>query len=137
MKFRSGKKLFWGCCFLGLLAGCSSPEYPRVRWEGNVTLRGKPIPADALGEILVVSQDAGQSSLAVKSRIENGHYVLENVPVGKVVVQFSLYRERPAKNKTDAERGIRDVENLLPTSFANHLAMEAREDELAKDFDIR
>ena len=137
MKFYPGQYVLGIGCLLGLLLGCSSSEYPSVRWEGNVTLQGKPIPSDATAEILVVSQDAARSSLAVKSKIEEGHYVLNQVPVGDVVVQFSIYRERPAKNKRDAERGIRDVENLLPASFSNHLSGQASENDSQKDFDIR
>lgn len=122
-------------CILIAASGCGPKKHPTVRWEGDVTLDGKPIPAEAKAEIHVQLSSAKERSVGASTKINNGHYALD-VPQGQVNVKFSIYIEKPAARQSDRERGIMDVENLVPNWMQSGLKEAAGSENLAKNFDL-
>ncbi|MDO4582852.1 MAG: hypothetical protein Q4D62_02000 [Planctomycetia bacterium] len=120
-------------CLLGV--GCGSPKLPVVTWEGEVTLSGKPIPAGAIAEISVYTASGEGISQGTRGEIVNGHYLLEDVPVGDVRVSFNIVERIPSKNPQDVGRGITICQSLLSEDF-QPLEEKAIKSEKGKNFDL-
>ncbi|MDO4575229.1 MAG: hypothetical protein Q4D98_08450 [Planctomycetia bacterium] len=124
----------WGMVCV-LAVGCGEEKLPVVTWEGDVTLSGKPIPKGATAVITVYTALGEGISQGTQGEIVNGHYLLKDVPVGDVWVDFNIVRRTPSQNTQDAGRGIMNCESLLPENF-QPLREKAEKSEREKHFNL-
>ena len=125
--------LVMGVC----IAGCSgsSSDFPKVQWEGEVTINQQPIPQDATGWI-IVSPTSGEQAPATRALIENGHYRLDAVPKGKVNVSFSIARQT-GRIVNDGVNSVPEEVDLVPPSLMSGIDIIAEESNYKQNFDLK
>ena len=123
---------------LAVVVGCGSgaKKGPTVKWSGTVTIEGQPLPSNAQGQIVVQSANATGASRGDQADIVNGSYSLQSVPKGEVTVSFNIYTTAPAKNQSDAERGLEDTTNIVPDRWLQGVVDTADKNDSAKNFDL-
>ncbi|MBQ6616997.1 MAG: hypothetical protein IJH67_11590 [Thermoguttaceae bacterium] len=123
---------------LAVVVGCGSgaKKGPTVKWSGTVTIEGQPLPSNAQGQIVVQSNNATGASRGDQADIVNGSYSLQSVPKGEVTVSFNIYTTAPAKNQSDAERGLEDTTNIVPDRWLQGVVDTADKNDSAKNFDL-
>ena len=121
-----------------VVLGCGGKpsKGPTVKWSGTVTIEGQPIPGNAQGQIIVNSNSATGASRGDQAEIVNGSYTLNNVPKGEVMVSFDIYTTAPAKDPSDAERGVMDTTSIVPERWTQGVADTADKNDSAKNFDL-
>ena len=123
---------------LAVVVGCGSgaKKGSTVKWSGTVTIEGQPLPSNAQGQIVVQSNNATGASRGDQADIVNGSYSLQRVPKGDVTVSFNIYTTAPAKNQSDAERGLEDTTNIVPERWLQGVVDTADKNDSAKNFDL-
>ena len=127
-------------CLMALGCGKSGSEFPVARLEGTVTINGRPLPADAEGWVQFMPSGGGGQASPARSQIVDGRYLAENVPLGKILVIFTVTRltgrmvveDNVPGGTPDPER-----ENLVPESCRQGIPLEISGDEEKRDFDLQ
>ncbi len=116
------------------LCGCGVGGTPSAHLSGDVTIDGKPVPADAIASLSFVPTKGGE---AVAVSIVDGHYDSPQSPQGKVSVLFSISKPfGPEKVSERTGEKYRDVMNLVPPEHAAGIAIEVQGDNSNQDFDL-
>ncbi len=131
-------------CFVGLLAltlagGCrSSQTAPVAKLEGNVTIGGKPLPADAEGSLAFVPAARGEAPPA-KALLVGGHYKADNVPVGSVQVTFDITRKtgKMLMSPNDPVHQSPELINLVPEAARSGMQIEVKGNNSQQNFDLK
>ena len=127
-------------CLMLLGCGKSGSKLPVARLEGVVTINGQPLPADAEGWVQFMPTGGGGQASPARSQIVDGRYVAENVPLGKILVLFTITRLTGRMVVEDnAPGGTPDPEreNLVPESCRQGIPLEIGGDEPQRDFDLQ
>jgi hypothetical protein len=115
--------------------GCGTTNGGATRLQGQVTLNGKPLPADAKAFVTFVPE--GNPGKAVSVPVTNGNYDSPDTPVGKVNVQFEISREvGPTKTSERTGQSYREMENLVPGKYSTGLPLEVTGDNSTQNFDL-
>ena len=122
------------CLTFLLLSGCGKPT---VTWQGEVTLGGQPLPANAVEAVIQARPLDKNAALAVQTTIQNGKYVLKNVPKGAVLVQFIITVET-GKTKTDSvyKTTYSEQKNIVPADKRKGIKMTADKNNSSLNFDL-
>jgi hypothetical protein len=124
---------------LALAAGCGHAPHTEsiVKLEGNVTIGGKPLPADAEGSI-VFSPTARGEAPPVQAKIVAGHYKVENAPKGQVQATFNITRltGKMIKNAADDVHPMAERINLVPEAARTGKSFAVQGDNLQMNFDL-
>ena len=131
-------------CFVGLLAltlagSCrSSQTAPVAKLEGNVTIGGKPLPADAEGSLAFMPAARGEAP-AVRATLAGGHYKADKVPVGSVQVTFDIMRKTGKMITTPGDNVHQSPEliNLVPEAARSGMQIEVKGDNSQQNFDLK
>ena len=123
-----------------VLAGCGSSNRsePIVRLQGNVTVNGQPLPADAVGSVIFMPRVPGQAP-ATEARIEGGHYQTDNAPRGDITALFHINRAtgKMIKDTPNDEHPHPEQENLVPEKLRAGIRTNVTGDNPHQDFDLR
>jgi hypothetical protein len=114
-----------------LLGGCSSHKipYPHTNVGGMVSLDGLPIPR---GMIVFTSSDPKYGQPIV-SPIVRGRYIIDNVPLGDVLVIFNAFQK--PESSVAGDRATPSIEiNLIPPKYASGLWIKVTEKSSQIDF---
>lgn len=116
---------------LVVLTACGEkgPDYPAVNLEGVVTVKGEPVPK---GRITFTPQEAGRGP-GTGGDIVDGKYIAQNVPVGKVLVQFQANKETGKIVKV-AGADLPESLNIVPTENRSGVYIEVAAGDTKKDF---
>lgn len=119
---------------LFLMLGCDVSSVPTAHLAGSVTIKGKPVPADAKAALSFQPLGGGES---VSVPITSGRYDSPNTPQGSVSVKF--YISRPVGPEKVSERTggkYQDIANLVPPEHAAGITIEVSGDNLNQDFEL-
>jgi hypothetical protein len=111
---------------LALVLGCGGAA-DTVRLQGQVTLDGQPLPADAEGSISFQPLKGDQSRAAV-AKIIDGQYDAPRAPSGRVKATISLVK--PTGKMLDNGRGdpSPEYQSLIPADYGNVFDLELSDD---------
>jgi hypothetical protein len=134
-------RLGWLILLAVLAAGCGKPgpSYPSARWEGTVTLQGKPIPAEAEAYVQFFPNGGGGQAPPASVPIMQGRYRAERVPLGKVTVVFNITRLTGRMVREDNAPGATpyaEREILVPPSLRAGIPAEVTGDQ-QRDFNLQ
>ena len=127
----SSRSTLLGLMTLLAIVGCSGRGYPTARLEGRVTVSGQPVER---GNITFTPLQADRGSGAAAT-IESGRYVAQNVPQGKVRVDFHAVKPT---GRTVLHMGKPQPVNvnIIPDKYAAGLEFEVNGKEVHKDFNL-
>lgn len=108
---------------------------PTARLRGAVTLKGGPIPADADARIRFDPAEIGDARPA-SAIIGDGKYDVEDAPVGKVRVTFSI-NQPTGEVKGEGDRQERTEKSLVPESFRGGQEIQVDGDNSNLNFDLK
>jgi hypothetical protein len=125
---------------LVLTAGCgpSARTEPVAKLEGNVTIGGKPLPADAEGTVIFMPAARGEAPPA-QAKLAVGHYKAENVPKGQVLATFHISRltGKMLKTSPDDIHPTPERVDLIPESLRAGVKVEVQGNNPHRDFDLK
>ncbi len=132
---------FFSCAtLLMLVAGCGSTgrTEPVATLEGNVTIGGKPLPADAEGTVIFMPATRGEAP-PVRAKIVAGHYKAEKVPKGQVTATFQISRltGKMLKTSPDDIHPTPERIDLVPEASRAGVKFEVQGDNPHQDFDLK
>jgi hypothetical protein len=123
-----------------LLSGCGARARtePVARLEGNVTVAGQPLPADAEGSVIFMPTATGEAPPA-QAVIKAGHYRAEKVPVGQVLAAFHIARPtgKLLKDSPTDPHPTPERLDLVPPGSRSGLKIEVQGDKPHQDFDLK
>lgn len=122
------------CAYIVAMAGCSfDPGYPSTTISGIVTVDGQPVPK---GYITFSPAIQGQGPV-VGSKISEGKYLCEQVPLGKHQVTF-VAQAKEMKAMTEVATGQQHEvpKNLLPPKYRSGVETEVTADSKVLDFPL-
>jgi hypothetical protein len=115
--------------------GCSGSGPPTAHLKGSVTIDGKEVPADSIGNVSfnVITKGQGRSAAV---RIIDGKYDSPMTPMGKVKVFFNI--QQPTGQSAKEENGIPYpiYRNLVPKKYEPGLELEVTGDDTRHDFSL-
>jgi hypothetical protein len=119
---------------LALIVGCNGAA-DTAHLQGQVTLDGKPLPADAEGSISFQPLQGDQSRATVV-KIIDGRYDAPGAPPGQVKATISLVK--PTGKMLDNGRGqpSPEYESLIPADYGNAFDLEVSGDKADQHFDL-
>ena len=133
--FRTGSFLL-----LLVVAGCGSPSRsePVARLQGNVTINGRPLPADAAGSVTFKSRERGQAPPAT-AKIKDGHYQTDRAPLGDVTAIFHINRPtgKIVKDSPTDAHPHPELQDLVPEDLHDGVPANVTGDNPHLDFDLR
>jgi len=116
------------------LSGCGSQTPPPVPVSGVVTLRGKPLPADAQAFISFTPAAAGMPSAS--AAVTSGSYACPQTPQGQVTAFFEITKPLGPPRKSDRTGELyQETQSLVPARYASGLPVTI-EGPTTKDFDL-
>jgi hypothetical protein len=117
-----------------LMSGCGESSAPTAHLAGTVTIKGKPVPADAEAALSFQPLGGGES---VSVPIKNGRYDSPKTPEGSVSVKFYISRPvGPVKTSERTGQEYQDIANLVPPEHAAGMAIEVSGDNMNQDFQL-
>jgi len=122
-----------------LAGGCrSSQSSPVAKLEGNVTIGGKPLPADAEGSLAFMPAARGEARPA-RATLAGGHYKADDVPVGLVQVTFNITRKtgKMLMGPNDPVHQSPERIDLVPEAARSGMQIEVKGDNPHQDFDLK
>ena len=115
------------------LSGCSSRTPPPVPVSGTVTLRGKPLPADAQAFVSFAPVAGGPS---VSAAVTSGSYASPHTPQGPLMAFFEITKPLGPRRKSDRTGEFyQETQSLVPARYASGLPVTI-EGPTTKDFDL-
>jgi hypothetical protein len=133
--------LQWGIMAVAALVlslgtiGCGGGSGSGAHLQGTVTIGGKPLPADATGNVFFAPATPGKEK-AVSADIVNGKYDCPHAPVGAVKVTFNIVQPTGPEYTTDRGVKTRDMKNLLPPSASAGVDLQVSGDNAEQNFDL-
>ncbi|QDU57093.1 hypothetical protein [Aeoliella mucimassa] len=121
-------------CLLTILVGCGGGSGETAHLEGQVTIHGQALPADATGELTFQPVDGGKT---VKAEIIDSKYDCPKSPTGEVIVKFFITSPSGPKriNQRTGEE-YQEKANLVPAGSAPGVSITVTEDDPSLDFDL-
>jgi hypothetical protein len=102
--------------------------------SGTVTLRGKPLPADATAFISLTPAAAGVP--AASAAIVGGRYDCPRTPQGQVSAVFEITKPLGPPRRSDRTGEVyQETQSLVPARYASGLPLTI-EGPMTKDFDL-
>ncbi|TWT35928.1 hypothetical protein KOR34_08250 [Posidoniimonas corsicana] len=120
---------------VGLAVGCGGGGGKTAKVAGQVTIGGKPLPADAQGTVSFAKADDIEATPAV-APIQNGRYEAANAPTGTVQVVFDIYTEGPPKVSQRTGEEYRERTSLVPAQQAAGQQVTIDGDNESLDFNL-
>ena len=119
-----------GCC---LLSGCRAGkgEYPAARLQGAVTVDGKRVEQ---GTIQFVPQHL-ESGPITQAVIQNGAYVAEAVPLGKMRVVIHA-KKKTGRLITGYSTPYPEIINIVPAKYRQGIELDVSGDNPELDFKL-
>jgi hypothetical protein len=116
------------------LPGCGTRPPPSAPISGTVTLRGKPLPADAAAFISFTSATPGAA--AVSASITRGRYECPHAPQGQVTAFFEITRPAGPPRKSDRTGELyQETQSPVPARYASGLPLTL-DGPTTRDFDL-
>jgi hypothetical protein len=116
-------------------AGCGAGGGASAHLQGQITLKGQPIPNDAKAFVTFVPDD--KKGEAVSVPVTQGRYDSPNTPQGPVKVYFEINRPSgPMKKSERTGQPYQDILSLVPAKYATGLAIQVQGDDPKKDFQL-
>jgi hypothetical protein len=126
----SSRSALLGLMTLLAVVGCGR-GYPTARVEGQVTVNGQPVEQGNI-TFTPLQADRGPGATAT---IESGRYVVQDVPQGKVRVDF--YAVKPTGRTAVYLGKTHPINvNIIPEEYAGGLEFEVDGKEVHKDFSL-
>jgi hypothetical protein len=115
--------------------GCGS-ESNTAHLQGQVTIGGLPIPADAIGSVTFQTTKGGQGRTA-SAPIESGKYDSPDTPVGAVKVFITV--QQPTGRTIDNGRGTPapEYKNIISIEYSSGIDLQVDGDNAQQDFDLK
>lgn len=111
------------------MIGCGGRWYSTARLEGQVAIDGRPI---AQGNITFTPLQPGRGSGA-STTIESGRYIVQNVPQGRVRVDFHAVKET-GRTVMQFGKPYPETVNIIPDKYRAGLEIEVSGDNASQDF---
>ena len=128
------------CASLIALSGCGQAgrTEPVVKLEGNVSISGKPLPADAEGTVIFMPAALGEAPPA-QAKIVGGHYKAEKVAKGQVLATFQISRltGNMLKTSPDDIHPTPERIDLVPKGSRAGVKFEVQSDSSSQNFDLK
>jgi hypothetical protein len=116
-------------------AGCGAGGGGTAHWQGQVTLKGQPIPSDAQAFVTFVPDDKNAETVSVP--IIQGRYDSPQTPMGPVKVFFEINPPvGPMKKSERTGQPYQDIVSLVPAKYATGVAVEVKGDDPNHDFQL-
>jgi hypothetical protein len=114
-----------------LIAGCGGSGFKVSTVEGNVTVDGTPLET---GSIIFSPLESGVG-VAVSTEIVAGKYQSNQVPRGRVLVQFSSFKDVGDKH---VEFGITypKLKNMIPEKYHAGVELNVDQPKLTHHFEL-
>lgn len=122
----------------GMSVGCGrQAKEPVAHLSGEVTLDGKPLPADALASVTFRSYADG-AARPVTAEIVQGRYDCQTVPLGEVVAEMHISVPTGRVFRSDRTgQNVSELENLvLAADQVRGISLQVTED-AAVNFELR
>lgn len=117
------------------LAGCGGGGGKTAKVAGQVTIGGKPLPADAAGTVSFAPVGDIEAEPAI-APVNAGRYETANAPTGDVQVVFDLYVEGPPKYIERIGKEVREKKSLIPPQQTGQQQVTINGDNESLDFDL-
>lgn len=117
------------------LAGCGEAAKATAHLQGQVTLNGQPLPADATGSVSFVPTSRDQAAAAT-AEIVNGKYDCPAAPQGAVRVSFNVMQPTGPEFTTDRGVTTRNTTNVTPAKYAAGIDVEISGDNAEQNYDL-
>mgnify|MGYP001544155563 CR=1 FL=1 len=126
--------------FVTCLTGCgaSTGGKPTAHLAGSVTIGGEPLPSDAEGHIQFMP-DTGGSAAPTSTRIVDGKFEADAVPMGEVTAIFHITRLTGRMVREDNAPGATpypEREDLVPKKHRSGVKLTIEGDNDAHNFDL-
>jgi hypothetical protein len=120
---------------LAIAGGCGGGA-DTAHLQGQVTIDGQPLPADAEGSVTFQPVEGDQTRATVAD-IVGGRYDAPKAPVGRVKATVSLVK--PTGRMLDNGRGdpSPEYESLIPADYGNAFDVDVSDDKSDQDFDLK
>jgi len=105
-----------------LLDGCGRKAeftYPHTNLGGEVTIDGSPIDVGMIS-FLSLNRANGQE---VTTRVVRGRYIVEKVPLGKVLVVISAFEETGRMSDQDG-RSSPELTDIIPPKYQSGFELD-------------
>ncbi len=119
-----------------LTMGCGGSGSGLAHVQGEVTINGQPIPADAIGSVTFQTTKGGQGK-TVSSPIKGGKYDLPETPLGTLRVLISV--QQPNGKTIDNGRGVpaQEYENIISDEHSSGIEVQIDGDKDDQNFDLK
>lgn len=119
-----------------LLIGCGGSGGSVANLAGNVTLGGKPLPAEAKAFVMF-TQGTGKEAKKASAEILGSKYDCADVPQGAVTVYFDITQPvGPMKKSERTGQEFQETKNLVPGKFATGMPLQVAGDKTDQNFDL-
>jgi len=117
------------------LTGCSDgPDYPHARLAGRITVDEQVIPD---GTMMFSPMQPGAGPI-VNTKVVDGNYVAEAVPLGKIHVEILAIKESgkmvPLWPHDPDGAKVKELVNVIPISYRNGIEIEVDGDNDSQNF---
>lgn len=118
------------------LTGCgeAGPKYPAAKLEGSVTIDQQPVASGTV-QFMPESPSSGSPVQPVSVPIEDGRYLAEAVPKGKVRVLFTAER-KTGKMITEYSTPYEEVVSIVPKKYQQGITLDVAGDKRDQNFDL-
>ena len=119
------------------LTGCSDgPDYPHARLAGRVTVDEELIPD---GTMMFSPMQRGAGPI-VNTKVIDGNYVAEGVPLGKISVEIMSIKESgkmvPLWPHDPGGAKVKELIDVIPPAYRDGIEIEVDGDNDAQNFDL-
>ncbi len=119
-----------------LVTGCGGSGGSVANLAGNVTLGGKPLPAEAKAFVMF-TQGTGKEAKKASAEIVGSKYACADVPRGAVTVFFDITQPvGPMKKSERTGAEYQETKNLVPANFSTGTQLQVTGDKADQNFDL-
>jgi hypothetical protein len=120
-----------------VLVGCGEvgPSYPAAKLAGSVTIDEQPV-ANGTVQFMPETPAAGSAVQPVSAPIQDGRYLADAVPKGKVRVLFTAQR-KTGKMITEYSTPYEEVVSIVPKKYQEGITLDVAADKQDQNFDLR
>jgi len=117
-------------------AGCGGHASNTAQVQGQVTIEGQPLPADAIGSITFQPTRSGQGP-TVGAPLEDGKYDSPKTPLGPLRAYITV--QQPTGRTIDNARGAPapEYKNIVSDQYGAGIEVEVAGDQDDLNFDLK
>jgi len=117
-------------------AGCGGDASNTAHVQGQVTIEGQPLPADAIGSITFQPTTPGQGP-TVGAPLEDGKYDSPKTPLGPLRAYITV--QQPTGRTIDNARGAPapEYKNIVSDQYGVGIEVEVTGDQDDLNFDLK